>query len=82
MTRIRGRNYEGLFSLQEGRKITPKDPEEFQLKQEFVRRVTEKVSLKAEEEAQTTTTTTAATASSVAAVTAMTLDFVRRPVIK
>ena len=73
MTRILGRNYEGLFSLQEGRKITPKDPEEFQLKQEFVRRVTEKVSLKAEEEAQTTTTT--------AATAAMTLDFVRRTVI-
>ena len=73
MTRILGRNYEGLFSLQEGRKITPKDPEEFQLKQEFVRRVTEKVSLKAEEEAQTTTT--------AAATAAMTLDFVRRTVI-
>ena len=36
--------------MQEGRDITPNDPEEFLLKQEFVRRIGEKTSLKAEEE--------------------------------
>ena len=62
-----------LYSQQEGRKITPEDPEEFQLKQEFVRRVTERISLKAEEETQ-------ATAAASTSTSAMSLDFVR-PVI-
>ena len=46
--------------MQEGRDITPNDPEEFLLKQEFVRRIGEKTSLKAEEESVTTTAMTSA----------------------
>jgi hypothetical protein len=49
--------HEILFGgQQEGREIKPKNPDEFLLKQEFVRRVTEKANLKAEEETASAST--------------------------